>query len=103
MEQQESEWQGPMYRDCGSCNFVRRTYGRAWCVWCRDGIVEAARILARNLRDAGALCAAFWEGWDQREHHDLYSAHGYRTEQNWRPGCGRPTPGNGEHEAGRER
>lgn len=50
-----------------------------------DGVT--LRTLATNLAVAGGLCAAFWEGWEQREHHDLYSKHGYRTDQDWRPGC----------------
>ncbi len=42
--------------------------------------------LARNLRDAGGLCAAFWQGHEQREHERLYSDHGYRECDDWYPG-----------------
>jgi hypothetical protein len=53
---------------------------------------ERLECLAANLRIAGALCAAYWEGWEQHEHHQLYSAHGYRTDSQWMPGCGRSCP-----------
>lgn len=68
----------------------------------RDAMSACLYTLARNLRDASALCAAFWEGWEENEHHRLYAMHGYRTDQAWRPGinltnptCARPA-GNGE-------
>jgi hypothetical protein len=60
---------------------------------CAESMSFAFDNLARNLRDAAALCAAFWQGHEQREHEQLYSNHGYRTDQDWAPGCGRPVKG----------
>jgi hypothetical protein len=45
--------------------------------------------LAANLATVAALCASFSLGHAQHEHEQLYSNHGYRTEQGWRPGCGK--------------
>jgi hypothetical protein len=50
----------------------------------------AMACLASNLAIAGGLCEAFDQGYEQREHEHLYSNHGYRTEQDWRPGCNQP-------------
>jgi hypothetical protein len=47
-------------------------------------------VLASNLAVAGGLCEAFDQGYEQREHEHLYSNHGYRTDQDWRPGCNQP-------------
>lgn len=52
-----------------------------------------ASNLALCLRDGAALCEAFELGYEQNEHERLYSNHGYRTEQDWRPGCGRTAGG----------
>jgi len=49
-------------------------------------------VLAHNPATAGALCQAFDDGWEEREHWDLYAKHGYRTEQAWAPGCGKAAP-----------
>jgi hypothetical protein len=71
------------------CDFERYT---KLCNVCTRLLAETCRTLTHNLAIGAALCSAFWEGWEQHEHHDLYSAHGYRTEMDWRPGCGRPAP-----------
>jgi hypothetical protein len=81
----EPVWQGPMYRDCGSCNFVHRTYGRAWCTWCVGDIRDACRTLAHNLAIAGALCRAFELG-------DAGKLCGYEVCDCWFPGCQRSAP-----------
>jgi hypothetical protein len=49
--------------------------------------------LAACLREAAGLEVAFSLGYEQREHERLYSDHGYRKEQDWRPGCGRALAG----------
>jgi hypothetical protein len=63
------------------------------CWTCREVIRDSMHCLAHNLVIAGALCAAFWQGHEQREHEQLYSNHGYRTDEGWRPGCGRAAKG----------
>ena len=59
---------------------------------CTEQIKASLRTLASNLAAAGALCEAFAQGYDQHEHEQLYSNHGYRTDGDWRPGCQRPAP-----------
>lgn len=51
---------------------------------------ERLEALASNLATAAGLCAAFEQGYEQREHERLYSDHGYRMEQDWRPGYALP-------------
>jgi hypothetical protein len=59
----------------------------------RLATIEHLANLASCLRQAAGLCAAFEEGWWQHDHHQMYSSHGYRSEQDWRPGCGRAVEG----------
>lgn len=47
------------------------------------------RTLAANLAIGAALCEAFNQGHEQAQHEQIYSNHGYRTDQDWRPGCQR--------------
>jgi hypothetical protein len=63
------------------------------CINARCPLHRAMRTLAANLASCAALCEAFELGYEQNEHERLYSNHGYRTEQDWRPGCQRPVPG----------
>lgn len=46
-------------------------------------LLHVMQTLGRNLRDAGALCAAYWGGCQAEE--DI--SWGSRF---WSPGCGRP-------------
>ena len=48
-------------------------------------------ILTHNLTTGAACCAAFHDGIDESQQHDLYHRHGYRTHQCWSPGCGKPS------------
>lgn len=92
----------PAFVECGECHGTGEWHpGRGidpdWCGFCggtgEDWLdLSPLATLAFNLGIAAGLCMTFWEGWEQREHHDLYSAHGYRTEQDWRPGCGKRAP-----------
>jgi hypothetical protein len=75
--------------ECERCDWYRRVGGTICDVHHR------LATLAHNLAWAASLCEAFWQGWEEREHHDLYSSHGYRTEQDWRPGCQRPARSEG--------
>ena len=58
----------------------------------RDAMKRRLHALASNLRVAAGLCEAFELGREQREHERLYSDHGYRTDLDWRPGCGKESP-----------
>jgi len=66
---------------------------RLLCMGCRNvypqGDAAATNAvltnLARNLRDAAGLCAAFDLGADWQ-----FNLNGPRDALNWRPGCGRP-------------
>jgi hypothetical protein len=85
-----------MYRDCGSCNFVRRTEGRWCCAMCGERLRVIAATLAHNLGIAGGLCRSFSLGHvrglfrpsidDSREIVDEYE----RTV--WRAGTGKAAP-----------
>jgi hypothetical protein len=52
--------------------------------------------LCRNLAMAGALCAAYFQGWGARHEFDARKRRTGATAQSlaevWRPGCGRPRP-----------
>jgi hypothetical protein len=56
-------------------------------------IEQRLDCLARNLSIAAALVESFDLGYEQHEHEQLYSNHGYRTDQDWRPGCLRAVAG----------
>jgi hypothetical protein len=49
-------------------------------------------LLSYNIGIAAMLCAAFWQGHEQREHEQLYSNHGYRECDDWYPGHALPNP-----------
>ena len=86
-----------MSRWCPHCE--RPGYHLKWCRYWEKGLSRFLRDqmldrLGANLAAAGALCAAYWEGWEQREHHDLYGQHGYRVDEGWQPNAsGSPMPG----------
>lgn len=84
------EWSGPMYRDCGSCNFVRRTYGRAACSWCVRDIIAGCRTLAANLAIGGALCEAWERGAEAALVASTFDA---RRPRPFSPGCNLSTRG----------
>lgn len=81
-----SEWHGPMWNDCGTCNWTRRSdsrgYGLRWCLWCERDAKERLRTLSRNLTIAAALCQSFALG----ESHE-YDVQTRNVPQFW-PGCG---------------
>lgn len=82
-------WQGPMWNDCGACNFVRRSDLRIYCAAHLNELTSRCRTLAANIGVAGALCAAFTDGiqnccdWSCTE----------PCEVCWRPGCQRSADG----------
>ncbi len=67
-----------------------------WCEDCGGMALDYwdAQILVRNLRDAGALCAAFraskdyWLAWDR-----MLVCDEELDEMYWHPGCRRNAPG----------
>ena len=84
-------WQGPMWNDCGACNYFRRSSddGRRYCAWCSNIAMERMRTLAGNLEIAGALC----HSWHLRGRLFLYhDGKGNVFQREWWPGCGRDAP-----------
>jgi hypothetical protein len=81
----ELAWQGPMWNNCGSCNYVRRTEGRRYCAWCAKECGAALAHLAHSLAWAATLCASFEMGCDAGP-----GAHVPFATSWWRPGCGKP-------------
>jgi hypothetical protein len=63
--------------------------GRQRGSWIPPGLIDLvdtwSSTLARNLRDAGALCATFREGSDHRMRMML----DVPVSEDWSPGCGR--------------
>jgi hypothetical protein len=49
----------------------------------------ALENLGRCLRDAGALCSAFADGWEQRGRHADSLRYPDEGREPWQPGCGR--------------
>ena len=54
---------------------------------------ERLNNLVTRIVFAAACCESFDAGYAQAEHERLYSNHGYRKDQDWRPGCGRVASG----------
>lgn len=79
------EWHGPMWNDCGACNFRRRTGISKYCTWCVSNLSQRLATLAANLATAGALCASFEMGRDAGPGQHVP----FKTSW-WRPGCGKP-------------
>ena len=86
------EWQGPIWNDCGCCNYTRRTLDRddlpRWCVWCATNNLAALKTFAHNLQIAAGLCRAFDLG---VESCFTYCEHWYGPD-GWKPGCGKAAP-----------
>lgn len=83
----ETAWHGPMWNDCGSCNYVRRTEGRPFCAWCLKEYRAMATTLAHNLAIGAWLCAAWKDGY-----HSAALLHSVGVFEYWRPGCGKQAP-----------
>ena len=61
-----SAWSGPMWNDCVTCNWTRRSdsrgYGLRWCLWCERDAKERMRTLAHNIAWAAQLKHSFHLG-----------------------------------------
>lgn len=85
-----NEWSGPMWNDCGACNWIRRSavqYPRVMCAQHRGESMLSLANLASNLRIAGALARMYNLGGL------LVSDEEYKEASRWEPGCHRPAPG----------
>lgn len=101
--ERRDEWQGPMWNDCGGCNFIRRVAGvdpemdpnRRYCAPCIRLATPRLDSLAHNLAIAAGLCRAFELG--EKREWAVRLGRGARPfrEQRcgaWKPGCGRTAP-----------
>lgn len=75
-------WEGPMWNDCGGCNFTRRSSdtGRRYCAPCTAAALQRLARLAANLAIAGGLCHSYELG-AEHGHHFPDMCTGFR------PGC----------------
>lgn len=60
--------------------------------WERKAYELSLSNLAANIATAGGLCEAFELGHSQANHEEMFSRHGYRCDEDWRPGCQRSAP-----------
>jgi hypothetical protein len=86
-------------RLCCDSHYLHHVNTPSVCWTCREVATKTLANLASCLAVAGALCEAFDLGREQNEHERLYSSHGYRTDQDWLPGCGRPAHTHSEEES----
>ncbi len=85
-------WQGPMWNDCGGCNYTRRTGERLYCAPHFGQLIERLTTLATNLAIAAALCRAFNLGGAYHVERYMADWNGGGWTYPFSPGCGREAP-----------